>query len=158
MQSDIFQSKDYQELISSHLGKSIEFLFDNNQEFALACMIEHIDFKPELPKEISDGFGATVLFILSGYTYETASLNGKYFSFEAGFGEDNFGALVTLPLLAIKQIFVGEYPISINVSNPLIHDKESESDSADSTRSMEALLNNPENKKLLRKKNSRSLS
>jgi len=158
MQSDIFQSKDYQELISSHLSKSIEFLFDNNQEFALACVVEYIDFKPELPKEISEGFGTTALFILSGYTYETASLDGQYFSFEAGFGEDNFGALVTLPLLAIKQIFVGEYPVSINVSNPPAHDEELESDSVDSARSMEALLNNPENKKLLKKKNSRSLS
>ncbi|SFV50048.1 FIG00469468: hypothetical protein [hydrothermal vent metagenome] len=152
MQSDIFQSKDYQELISSHLANSIEFLFENNQEFAIACEVEYLRFEPELPKDISDGFGATVLFMLTGYTYESAKLDKQYFSFEAGFGEENFGALVTLPLLSIKQIFVGEYPIAINVSRPPEREEESDIEAIDSTRSMEALLSNPENKRLLKKK------
>ncbi len=150
MQSDLFQSKDYQKLITSHLANTIEFLFENNQEFAVACETEYLNFDPELPKDISDGFGATVLLILTGYTYESSKLEDGYFSFEAGFGEDNFGALVTLPLLSIKQVFVGEYPISINISRP--SEEKPETDIVDSARSMEALLSNPENKKLLKKK------
>jgi len=152
MQSDIFQSKDYRELISSHLTNSIEFLFENNQEFAVACEVEYLRFDPELPKDISDGFGSTILFILTGYTYESAKLDDGYFSFEAGFGEENFGSLVTLPLLSIKQIFVGEYPITINISEPSGKEVESGVESIDSIRSMEALLSNPENKRLLKKK------
>jgi len=146
MQADLFQMSAYQELISSHLSQTILFLFENNQEFSLACETRFIHFEPELPREIMESFGESVLFILTGYTYQTAKLDEGYFSFEAGFGDENFGSLVTLPLLAIKQIFVGEYPIAINVS------KATEPSDTSSNKSMEALLNNPENKKLLKKK------
>ncbi|MEA3418386.1 MAG: hypothetical protein U9Q90_03215 [Campylobacterota bacterium] len=152
MQNDLFQTPTYQKLISSHIDQTIRFLFDNNQEFALACEINYLSFTPELPKEIKEGFGETVLFILTGYTYETAKLEDGYFSFEAGFGEENFGSVVTLPLLAIKQIFVGEYPIAINISEPALKEKMEEESEIDSSKSMEALLSNPENKKLLKKK------
>ncbi len=152
MQDNIFQNPAYQELIASHLSQTIKFLFDNNQEFALACEAEFLLFEPELPQETNESFGATVLFVITGYTYESAQIDEGYFSFEAGFGEENFGSTVTLPLLAIKQIFVGEYPIAINISQPTqIADNQKPSEE-DSTRSMEALLNNPENKKLLKKK------
>jgi len=152
MDTDLFQSPAYQELIASHLDKTIQFLFENNQEFALACETKFLHFDPELPQEIFENFGESVLFILTGYTYETAQLGDEYFSFEAGFGEENFGSLVTLPILAIKQIFVGEYPIAINISEPIAHPNKEESIEAGSSKSMEALLSNPENKKLLKKK------
>lgn len=152
MQTDIFQTPAYRELISSHLEKTILFLFENNQEFALACETEFLLFEPELPQEIMESFGESVLFVLTGYTYETAQLGEEYFSFEAGFGEENFGSLVTLPLLAIKQVFVGEYPITINISEPAHPSKEGKPSEVDSSKSMEALLSNPENKKLLKKK------
>ncbi len=152
MQDDLFQTPDYQELITSHLNQTIKFLFDNNQEFALACETEFLFFEPELPQEIIDSFGATVLFVITGYTYETAQIDESYFSFEAGFGEENFGSLVTLPILAIKQIFVGEYPVTINISKPSKIVEKHKPSEADSMKSMDALLSNPENKKLLRKK------
>ena len=154
MQDELFQTPDYQKLISSHLDQTIKFLFDNNQEFALACETEFLYFDPELPESISESFGQSVLFILSGYTYETAQLDEEYFSFEAGFGDENFGSLVTVPLLAIKQIFVGEYPITINISEPSKVTEKSKPSEVDSSKSMEALLNNPENKKLLQKRKS----
>jgi len=151
MESAIFQTPAYRELITSHLEETIRFLFEKNQEFALACQTKYLHFEPELPKEISENFGESVLFILTGYTFETAQLSDGHFSFEAGFGEENFGSLVTLPLLAIKQIFVGEFPIAINISEPE-DTKRIESEEEGSNKSMEALLNNPENKKLLKKK------
>ncbi len=152
MQDDLFQTPAYQELIASHLSQTIKFLFDNNQEFALACETEFLLFEPELPQEVRDSFGATVLFVITGYTYETAQIDEGHFSFEAGFGEENFGSLVTLPLLAIKQVFVGEYPITINISEPAQIIENQKPSEADSMKSMEALLSNPENKKLLKKK------
>ncbi len=152
MQKDLFQTSDYQKLITSHLEQTIHFLFENDQEFALACETKFLYFEPELPEEIFESFGETVLFILTGYTYDTSRLEDGYFSFEAGFGEDNFGSLVTLPLLAIKQIFVGEYPVMINISEPLEGKEDDSISEIDSSKSMEALLNNPENKKLLEKK------
>jgi len=152
MKDDLFQTPAYQELITSHLSQTIKFLFDNQQEFALACETAFLTFDPELPKEISDSFGETVLFIITGYTYETAMLDESYFSFEAGFGDENFGSLVMLPLLAIKQIFVGEYPITINISKASHVTEKQKPSEMDASKSMEALLSNPENKKLLKKK------
>jgi hypothetical protein len=85
---------------------------------------------------------------LSGYTFESAKIDKGYFVFEAGFGSENFGATVSVPLLAIKQLFVEEHPIVINLAEPLLAQKKEDK----VQNSMEALLNNPENKKLLKKK------
>ena len=148
MTVNLFQTPEYRTLIEEHIVKTIGYLFSKDQEFALACEIKYVNFNPELPSSIKETFNETVLFILSGYTYETAKLEEGYFSFEAGFGSENFGSTVTVPLLAIKQIFVGDHPLVINLANPLIPKTIQKA----SKNSMEALLNNPENKKLLKKK------
>lgn len=150
MTINLFQTHEYKQLMQNHIYQTIEYLFKKNQEFALACEIKHITFNPELPRSILDSFDETVLFVLSGYTFESASIDKDYFSFEAGFGEANFGSTVTVPLLCIQQIFVGEHPIVFNVVKYEVEKKESTS----KTSSMEALLNNPENKRLLKKKKS----
>ena len=82
--------------------------------------------------------------MLANYSFESATLNKEFLEFEAGFGSENFGAVVQIPLLAIKQIFVGEYPILINIAS--IPEEAEEIDS------MSALLNNPENAKLLKRR------
>lgn len=146
MTINLFQTPEYRKLIQEHIENTIEYLFSKNQEFALACEVKHINFNPPLPEEILQGFNETVLFVLSGYTYETAKLDDGFFSFEAGFGKENFGSLVTIPMLAIKQVFVGDHPILFNLANPAEKPKQSEKSS------MEALLKNPENLKLLKKK------
>ena len=146
MTINLFQTSEYKTLMEEHISKTIHYLFEKNSEFAIACEIEYITFSPELPANILETFKETVLFIISGYAFETAKLEEGYLSFEAGFGENNFGSTVTVPLLAIKQIFVGDNPIVMNFAQPL------KKKVASSKNSMEALLNNPENKKLLRKK------
>jgi hypothetical protein len=151
MTINLFQTPEYRTLIQTHISQTIGYLFEKNQEFALACEIKYITFTPELPSSIKETFDETVLFILSGYTFESAQLEEEYFSFEAGFGSDNFGSTVSVPLLAIKQIFVADNPIVINLANPVIEEKVDVSKKS-SISSMEALLNNPENKKLLKKK------
>ena len=152
MTINLFQTPEYKKLMEEHIEKTIGYLFNKNQEFALACEIKHISFTPELPAEIKETFNETVLFVLSGYTYETAKLEEGYFYFEAGFGADNFGSTVAVPLLAIKQVFVGDHPIVLNLAEPV--NKEEVSDVSKKS-SMEALLNNPENKKLIKKKSSK---
>jgi len=147
MTINLFQTPEYKKLMEEHIEKTIGYLFNKNQEFALACEIKHISFTPELPSEIKETFNETVLFVLSGYTYETAKLEEGYFYFEAGFGADNFGSTVAVPMLAIKQLFVGDHPVVLNLAEPVGKEKVSKESS------MEALLNNPENKKLLKKKN-----
>ncbi len=152
MTTNLLQTPEYRTLIQSHIFETIKYLFDKNQEFALACEVKYITFTPELPTDIKDSFDDTVLFILSGFTFESAQLNEEYFSFEAGFGSENFGSTVSLPLLAIKQLFVGDNPIVINLANPVIESEKKKEGSASKKSSMEALLNNPENKKLLKNK------
>jgi len=146
MTINLFQTPEYKALMEEHIYKTIDYLFSKDQEFAIACEIKHVTFNPELPLNIKETFKDTVLFIVSGYTFETAKLEEEYFYFEAGFGDENFGSTVTVPLLAIKQLFMGDHPIVLNLANP------SEKKVTSSKNSMEALMNNPENKKLLQKK------
>ena len=146
MTINLFQTPEYKALMREHISNTIAYLFSKDQEFAIACEVKHIRFDPPLPQEILESFKDTVLFVLSGYTYESAILEGDHFSFEAGFGSDNFGSQVSMPLLAIKQVIVGEHPIVLNLAHPAPAKERSKKSS------MEALLNNPENKKLLKKK------
>ncbi len=148
MPLETLETSKYKELIQNHILATIEYLFDENQEFGVACEISTVSFSPNLPNDLHESLPEITLFMLANYSFETASVDQYYLSFEAGFGADNFGALVQIPLLAIKQLFVDEYPILLNVtsSNEIKEEKKEEVDS------MSALLNNPENAKLLKKK------
>ena len=148
MTINLLQTSEYKELMSEHLYKTINYLFSKNQEFAIACVIDHLTFNPELPKSITDSFQDIALFILSGYTFETATLDNDTFIFEAGFGEENFGSTITVPLLAIKQLMLNDTPIVLNLS------EYTKPKPATAKSSMESLLSNPENKKLLKKRKS----
>jgi hypothetical protein len=153
MTINLLQTPEYTTLMKSHILKTVEYLFSKNQEFSLACEIQHTHFTPELPHEIQETFDDIVLFILHGYTFETATIDEEYLSFEAGFGENNFGSRVSVPLLGIKQILLGEHPIILNLAKyEKNEDKNIKREVTSSTLSMEALLNNPENKKLLKKR------
>ena len=146
MTINLFQTPEYRTLMEEHISKTIHYLFSKDQEFAIACEIKNVSFNPELPSSIMKTFNESVLFVISGYTYETATLEDGYFYFEAGFGDENFGSTVSVPLLGVKQLFVGDHPIVLNLAHP----KEKKNTSQES--SMEALMRNPENKKLLKKK------
>jgi hypothetical protein len=146
MANNLFQTPEYSRIMEDHLRKTISYLFDKNQEFAIACQVNFIDFSPQLPQEIFDTFNETILFILSGYTFQSAKLEQDHLIFEAGFGSENFGSTVSVPLLAIKQIFVGDHPIVLNHI-----EMKSKMEESSRKNSMDALMNNPKNKKLLKK-------
>jgi len=147
MSLELFHNSQYKLLIQEHLYRTIVFLLEHNIEFSIATEIRHVSFSPKLPSTIIKSFESVVLFVMAGYTFESAHIDTKHFYFEAGFGEEGFGSHVTMPLLAIKQIFVNDYPIAINISEPLrekvLH--------TTPEYSMKALLKNPENQKLLKK-------
>ena len=143
------ESSAYKELMKEHIYATVEYLFDKDQEFGIACETINVGFEPNLPTELRASLPEVTLFMLANYSFETANIDTNYISFEAGFGTENFGALVHIPLLAVKQIFVDEYPILINVANM---NETVEEESSESIDSMAALLNNPENAKLLKKK------
>ena len=146
------ESSEYKELMKEHIYATVEYLFDQNQEFGIACETSNVSFQPALPKDLKESLPEVTLFMLANYSFETASIDTQYISFEAGFGADNFGALVHVPLLAVKQLFVDEYPVLINVAAVNLENEEEKNEEKESVDSMAILLNNPENAKLLKRK------
>ena len=144
------KSSQYNELMKEHIYATVEYMFENDQEFGVACEISNVSFEPNLPSNLKESLPEVTLFMLANYSFETANIDTEYLSFEAGFGAENFGAIVHIPLLAVKQVFVDEYPILINVAS--VDDVIEKEEEKAPINSMEALLNNPENAKLLKKK------
>ena len=114
MVKDIIEDNGYKSLVEKQIKENILFLLEKNQEFSITANIEPISFTPELPKVIKDQMHKFSLFILSNYTYTTVQVDDNYISFEAGFGNENFGSVVKIPLYAIFQIIIDESILYIN--------------------------------------------
>ena len=114
MVKDIIENNEYKSLVEKQIKETILFLLEKNQEFSITANIEPITFNPELPKVIKDQMHKFSLFILSNYTYTTVQVDDNYISFEAGFGNENFGSVVKIPLYAIFQIVIDESILYIN--------------------------------------------
>ncbi len=151
MLKSLINDTNFANLMQKNIKNTLIHLFEKEQNFGILCKIEDVSFKPQLPDEINSQFRSLTLFFLAGYTFETARLEDEYLIFEAGFGGDDFGSLVTVPLLSIMQIIVDETPILINLAN---YEKESvskkEIDKGGVENSMASFLNNPENSKFLK--------
>ena len=134
----------YKDIINQGMEDVMTLMIDLEQDFLIVCETIHIDFNPELPANIVESFNDSIIFNIIGYTLETAVIDeeNKIFSFSAGFGKENFASTITIPLLGIKQIFIGDDIIFVNFADPkeIITDK-----------SMNALLNNPENMRFIKK-------
>ena len=129
-----------------HIKNTIEILLEKNVHFSLLAKVKNIDFEPELPDEIMDSFNSVALFVLAGYTFESCGVDSWGVSFEAGFGHENYGSLVGIPVSSILQVLVDDTPILINFT---ANSNDELNESKSIKRSMEALLSNPENKKLI---------
>ena len=114
MIKDIIENEEYKNLVEEQIKENILFLVEKNQEFSITANIEPITFTPELPKVIKDQMHKFSLFILSNYTYTTVEIDDDYLTFEAGFGNENFGSVVKIPLFAIFQIVVEESILYLN--------------------------------------------
>ena len=143
MSDKILDNNSYKDIINHSIKEFISLLFSLNKDFLIICETKFIDFTPELPKEIQKNFNESIVFSISGYAMETAQLIDESISFTAGFGEEDFASTITIPLLAIKQVVIDEEVVFVNLTTP-------KKDIVD--KSMNALLNNPENKKFIRKK------
>lgn len=111
---DIIENDNYKILVEKQIKENILFLLEKNQEFSITANIESITFNPELPKVIKDQMHKFSLFILSNYTYTTIQVDDEFLSFEAGFGNENFGSVVKIPLHSIFQIIIDESILYIN--------------------------------------------
>ncbi len=145
----IMKEEKFQTLMQKHIEDILLYCFEEDQHFGILCKIEHVGFNPELPNDIYKNFRDVTLFFLAGYTFETAKIEGDILVFEAGFGAENIGSFLTVPLLSILQIIIDDTPVFINVANYEKKDvKELEPVNDDGIQnSMSALLSNPENQK-----------
>lgn len=149
MLQELLSDEEFSSAMRNHVQEVIEMLLKKGVNFSILTNVSEIEFEPELPAEISANFKPITMFVLAGYTFESCTIDGDELSFEAGFGSTNFASLVTIPLLSVLQIIVEETPVFINLS---VETKKPIKKSKNGVkRSMEALLNNPENEKLLKK-------
>ncbi len=152
MLENVLEDKNFARVMKNNIEEMIIYLFEKEQNFGILCNIETVSFEPELPKEINDEFRPLTLFFLAGYTFETARIENNMLVFEAGFGSENIGSLVSVPLLGILQIIVDETPILINLSTYKEYDNiEQEIDEKGVENSMASFLSNPENSKFFKK-------
>jgi len=151
---NVIENVDFALMMKRNIEDMVIHFFEKAQNFAILCNIEEVVFEPELPHDINKEFRPLTIFFLGGYTFETARIEDDVLIFEAGFGSDNFGSLVHVPLLSIMQIIIGETPVLINLatSKSLQNHKLRESVDEDGVKnSMASFLSNPENSKFLKK-------
>ncbi len=149
---DIIKSSSFATLMETHVRDMLIYLFENDQNFSILCKIESVTFDPPLPKLISDEFRAMTLFFLAGYTFESARIENDLLIFEAGFGQENVGSFVSIPLLSVVQVIIDDTPALINLAMPSekILPVNIEKDEGVQN-SMSTFLSNPENQKFLKK-------
>ena len=150
---NILNDEKFVDLMQRHIEELMLYLFDNDQNFGILCKIEHLSFEPELPEHITNEFQPMTLFYLAGYTYDSARIDGNRLIFEAGFGPENIGSFVTVPLPSIMQIIIDETPVFINHAiYKAARKTEGTASGGGIENSMAAFLSNPENEKFLKKK------
>jgi len=148
---NIVQESDFARLMKKHIEELIILFFQKEQNFGVLCKIENISFNPKLPEDINSEFRPMTLFFLAGYTFETARIEDEMLIFEAGFGSENFGSVVTVPLLSILQIIIDETPVLINLAVEYEEKVKVEKIDEDGVQnSMASFLSNPENSKFLK--------
>jgi len=149
---NVIEDKQFADLMQKNIQELIIHFFQKEQNFGILCKVEDVGFEPALPEDINADFRPLTLFFLAGYTFETARVENNCLVFEAGFGSDNFGSVVTVPLLSIMQIIVDETPVLINLATYKEEKTvEKEVDESGVKNSMDSFLSNPENSKFLKK-------
>ncbi len=152
MLENVIEDRDFALFMQKSIQELIVLFFEKEQNFGILCKIEDVSFEPELPPSIVEEFRALTLFFLAGYTFETARIEDDILIFEAGFGSENIGSVVSVPLLSIMQVIVDETPVFINLSTYKedLRVKPQEIDESGVKTSMASFLSNPENSKFLK--------
>jgi hypothetical protein len=150
---DLLNHDNFIRLMEEHSAQLIDFLLDNEIEFGILCNLSEVEFVRKLPDEIFSTFKPLTLFMIAGYTFQSAFINDdEELEFEAGFGRDNFGTTVLVPVDSILQILVNETVIYINLTATMKRKASNIKNKGSVERSLDAIFSNPENKKLLNKK------
>jgi len=151
---DVIEDIKYRNLMEKQIFEIINYLLTHNEEFSLTANITGVDFCPMLPKTILDTFSKFTIFALTNYTYTTIQLQNNTISFEAGFGKENFGSIVTIPFYAIFQLIIQESILFVNPTATVEkYFLDTVVDISQEQRSKRAFSMNPKNKKYILDKN-----
>lgn len=151
MLENIIKDKEFASIMQKNIQELLVYFFEKEQNFGILCQIEDVSFDPVLPEEIESNFREMTLFFLAGYTFETAHITDGFLVFEAGFGAENIGSVVSVPLNAIMQVIVDETPVLINLSTYKVQREElKQVDDKGVENSMASFLSNPENSKFVK--------
>lgn len=152
MLEQVIEDKRFAALMQKNIQELLVHFFQKEQHFGILCKIGDVSFDPPLPPSINSEFRSLTLFFLAGYTFESAYIQDDVLYFEAGFGPENFGSIVRVPLLSIMQVIIDETPVLINLAvyKPQEH-KEADIDENGVENSMKSFLSNPENSKFFKK-------
>ena len=153
MLENVIEDIEFARLMQKNIQDLIIHFFEKEQNFGILCKIEDVDFEPDLPSDINAEFRPLTLFFLAGYTFETARMEDDLLIFEAGFGSENFGSVVSVPLISIMQVIIDETPVLINLATykEEITQQEIKADENGVENSMASFLSNPENSKFIKK-------
>jgi hypothetical protein len=146
MIQSFLQDYDFSELMVFHQRDIIDMLLQKGIFFSILTHIDEITFDPILPAEISSNFKPITLFVISEYTFESCTFDDDNLYFEAGFGQQNVGSFVTIPLNSIVQIVLEDTPIFINLS---LRQKKRTNDT-NIKKSTNIFLSNPENESFIK--------
>lgn len=153
MNINLIEDLELKDIMESQIFEIIDFLLSKDQEFSITANINGVTFNPEIPQSISQSFPHFTLFTLANYTYTTIDLTDNSISFETGFGAENFGSVVTIPLSAVFQIVIDESILFLNPTatvekffenSPVANSNEIDQQS----RSLNAFKTNTKNKNL----------
>lgn len=143
---NVLNDKKIKNKLNTHCYELLKHLIDRGINFSINCNISRVSFEPPLPPKIRDQFPEFTSFILAGYSFDSLDLDDKNLYFEAGFGSEQIGSFVSVPLSAILQILLPneEQKQDFCVFVNLFATKDEQEDSGVLS-SMKALLSNPKN-------------
>lgn len=148
--TDITGELRFKEIMERCIKDVLEFLLFKKRNFSILCNYSLIEFDPPLPDEITANFKPLTLFAIAGYTFDSFHLDNENVYFEAGFGPNNIGSYVTLPLFGILQIIIDDTVVVVNLTAGHEEFRYRKIENEGIKNSMEALLSNPENQKFLK--------
>lgn len=144
MVTNVIEDDNFKDLMKSQIRNMVDFLLGKDSEFAITVNVNSATFNPELPSSIKSKLSKFSLFVLANYTYSTIKIDKDFISFEAGFGSENFGSTVTIPLESVFQIVIDD---SILLINPVATVEKFNEGKASLNKSMNIFKKNPNNKK-----------
>ncbi len=148
---NLVDSEDFKNIMRVNIANVVSYLIDTQSEFGLLVDMKAVDFTPPLPEELQ--LRDPSYFVLAGYTLQTAEIEDDVLIFEAGFGEENFGSTVEVPLGSVLQVSLDDKAVLINLSTPPVQKPKQVVEQKEDgvNQSMNAFASNPENAKFFNK-------